>query len=606
VSESPERISISTESPSESILEALSYLIPGAIQDGVIDVQRLAELSGLEVSGVKNGSERFGLMWAGKSKAVEALQAPSMAALVPDVENSINWDTAENVFIEGDNLEVLKLLQKAYNDQVKLIYIDPPYNTGNDFVYNDDFSEPLKHYLEVTGQVDSEGNRLVANTEISGRKHSNWLSMMYPRLVLARNMLRDDGMVVISIDDCEQHNLRSICDEVFGEQNFAGVIVWKKKTNGNNMGFIPAVHEYLLCYGRNLGEQSILGIPFAAEYIQSQYSNPDSDDRGAWTTSDLSANHEGPYFGITNPSTGDVHFPSKGRFWVFNEVEVAKRIADGRIIFGKSGNAKPVQKKFLSERSSMRRRVESLWDRHGMNSDGTAEITALLGPKIFSHAKPTSLISHLLEAMTESDDIVVDFFAGSGTTGHAVLLQNAKDAGSRRFVLVNLPELTPVNSPARESGFETISEIARTRLLKVMRELPESKMNSGLRCLRLSRSSFIQVPSDGEKSESLLFAETLQPDSTDTQVAAEIFLKHGVRLDEEWMKVSMANGQVLVSGGVAVVLARSLDNAICTQASELDGIHTVVFLEDAFAGRDAVKANAHFAFKQANKTMKTI
>jgi len=218
VSESPERISISTESPSESILNSLRSLIPGAIQDGVIDAQKLAELSGLEVAGLKNGVERFGLMWAGKSKAVEALQAASIAALAPDMENSINWDTAENVFIEGDNLEVLKLLQKAYNDQVKLIYIDPPYNTGNDFVYNDDFSEPLKHYLEVTGQVDSEGNRLVANTEVSGRKHSNWLSMMYPRLVLARNILREDGVIFISIDDNEIAELRLLMDEIFGPE----------------------------------------------------------------------------------------------------------------------------------------------------------------------------------------------------------------------------------------------------------------------------------------------------------------------------------------------------------------------------------------------------
>ena len=265
----PERIPVASFPPSAAVLESLQELIPGATVDGVIDAKRIAEVVGLQVAGTKSGAERFGLMWAGKGKAVEALQAQSMASLSPDLKESISWDSAENVFIEGDNLEVLKLLQKAYNDQVKLIYIDPPYNTGNDFVYNDDFSDPLKHYLEVTKQVDSEGNRLVANTEVSGRKHSNWLSMMYPRLVLARNLLTDDGLFAISIDENEQANLIELLNEVFGEESQIAVISVVNNLKGrSDAEYIATAHEYLILYART--KFNTLGLPLPQQ-IQDTY-----------------------------------------------------------------------------------------------------------------------------------------------------------------------------------------------------------------------------------------------------------------------------------------------------------------------------------------------
>jgi adenine-specific DNA-methyltransferase len=242
----PERVPVASSTMSAAVLETLQELIPGAIVDGVLDAQRIADLAGLEVAAMKNSAERFGMMWAGKGKAVASLQVASMASLSPDLKESIDWDNAENVFVEGDNFEVLKLLQKAYNDQVKLIYIDPPYNTGNDFVYEDDFSDPVKRYLEVTGQVDSAGNRLVANTEVSGRKHSNWLSMMYPRLVLARNLLCDEGSIFVSIDDNEVHNLRQIMDEVFGSENFIAQMIWNSRGGGQDTKDLVLQHEYIL------------------------------------------------------------------------------------------------------------------------------------------------------------------------------------------------------------------------------------------------------------------------------------------------------------------------------------------------------------------------
>ena len=264
--------------------------------------------------------------------------------------------------------------EKAFSVCIKdSVFIDPPYNTGNDFVYNDDFADPIARYKEVTEQTTK------SNPETMGRYHTNWLNMMYPRLRLAANLLRDDGVIFISIDDNEVDNLKKICNEVFGEENFVGSILWKKKTNGNNMGFIPPVHDYILSYAKCIENISDIGYEITAEYINKTYSNPDNDPRGAWTTMDLSANHKGPHFPITNPANGEVFYPPEGRYWVFNENEVLRRIADGRIIFGKTGTTRPVQKVFAAERLKGKIRAESWWDKHGMNEDATAEIRSLFG-----------------------------------------------------------------------------------------------------------------------------------------------------------------------------------------------------------------------------------
>ena len=347
----------------------------------------------------------------------------------------MNFDDTNNVYIEGDNLEVLKLLQTSYFRKVKMIYIDPPYNTGNDFVYADDFADPMARYKEITSQATK------SNPETMGRYHTNWLNMMYPRLRLAANLLRDDGVIFISIDDREITNLRKICDEIFGEENFIGIILWKKKTNGNNMGVIPPVHDYIVAYAKSAESVGEIGYVITEEFIAKTYSNPDNDPRGAWTTMDLSANHKGPHFPITNPVNGEVFDPPEGRYWVFNEEEVKRRIADGRIIFGKTGTTRPVQKVFAAERLSGKIRAESWWDSHGMNSDATEEIRGLFGQgKLFTHPKPSKLIHHFVKIATVKDDIILDFFSGSATTAHAVMQLNVEDGGNRRFIMVQLPE----------------------------------------------------------------------------------------------------------------------------------------------------------------------
>ena len=437
-------------------MDKLKAVFPECFAEGKLDIDKLLSLCGKYID---NDFEKYKFEWKGKAECLKLAQKRSTGTLRPCSEESVNFDTTQNLYIEGDNLEVLKLLQTAYYRKVKMIYIDPPYNTGNDFVYEDDFADPMARYKEITQQTTK------SNPETMGRYHTNWLNMIYPRLRLAANLLRDDGVIFISIDDNEVTNLRKVCDEVFGEENYIGTILWKKKTNGNNMGFIPPVHDYILAYARSIIDIKDVGYDVTEEHINKIYSNPDNDPRGAWTTMDLSANHKGPYFSITNPITGESFDPPEGRYWVFNEDEVKRRIADGRIIFGKTGTTRPVQKVFAAERIQGKIRAESWWDKHGMNEDATSEIRELFGQgKLFTHPKPSKLIYNLVKITTEQDDIILDFFSGSATTAHAVMQLNAEDGDNRKFICVQLPEVCDEKSEAYKAGYKNICEIGKERI----------------------------------------------------------------------------------------------------------------------------------------------
>ena len=352
-----DKLKMHTPNKANENFAKLAQLFPNAVTETIdadgnvacaIDKDALMqEISCIVVEG---NEERYQFTWPDKKKSILLANAPIAKTLRPCREESIDFDATENLYIEGDNLDVLKLLQETYLGKIKVIFIDPPYNTGNDFVYNDSFVEGSDTYLANSGQFDEEGNRLVQNTESNGRFHTDWLNMIYPRLKLSKDLLSNDGVIFISIDDNEYDNLKKACDEVFGVQNRVGVLLWKKKTNGNNMGFLPPVHDYILCYAKDINAIVDMGYPITKEFLEKTFSNPDNDPRGPWTTTDLSANHKGPYFPITNPKNGDVHYPPKGRYWVFNESEVQKRIADGRIIFGKSGDGRPVQRVFATNR----------------------------------------------------------------------------------------------------------------------------------------------------------------------------------------------------------------------------------------------------------------
>lgn len=529
-------------------LKQLMDLFPEAIAEGKIDFDKLRQALDEHID---SRPERYSFAWAGKRDAMQAAQIPSRATLVPDREASVNFDETQNVFIEGDNLEVLKLLARPYFGRVKMIYIDPPYNTGGDFIYPDDYADPLDAYLHLTGQKNGNGDLLTTNAETNGRYHSSWLSMMYPRLILCRQMMRDDGVIFVSVDDREFHNLRFLLNEIFGENNFLGTILWKKKTNGNNMGYIPPVHDYFVVYGKQASDDSLLGFPLDDEYIQSTYTNPDNDPRGPWTTQDLSANHKGPWFPIKNPNTGETYYPPEGRYWVFSEEDVQKRIKEGRIIFGKTGKASPVQKVFLHERDSLRKKAESWWDAHGLNEDGTEEIGRLLTKKIFDHPKPSVTLKHLCNISTQNDDIVLDFFAGSGTTAQAVMELNKEDNGNRRFILVQLPEPTKPDSVAREAGYNTISQIAIERIRRVIGELEEADAELGFRVFRLTESNYSPDPDPEALSEEAyaeqlaLWADSLLVDGWDaTDVIYEVALKEGYGLNIRVEEVSVENNTV--------------------------------------------------------------
>lgn len=380
---------------------------------------------------------------------------------------------------------------------------DPPYNTGSDgFVYNDDFGFSAPQLVEKVGLTEEEAERVL---DLRGKSsHSAWLTFMYPRLQLAKELLADDGVIFISIDDNEQGNLKLLCDEVFGEANDLGIVLWKKKTNGNNMGHISPVHDYVMAYAKN-EDQVTLGFPQSAEKLLKKYKNPDNDPRGPWDTMDLSANHEGPYFGITNPATGEVHYPSEGRYWVFNEEEVQKRIVDGRIIFGKTGTAKPVQKVFMKERNESTRQVDSWWEGVALNSDATEEQKALFGEsKLFPNPKPVNLIKALLK--TGQYDLILDFFSGSATTAHAVMELNAEDEGNRRYICVQLPEMIESSKKAYSSGYRTIDQMARYRIVQAAESIRGGRradVDFGFKLFRLEEPT-------GQVLEDLLAFDPMQ------------------------------------------------------------------------------------------------
>lgn len=414
--------------------------------------------------------KKYGIVWEPKTENVAELCKEKLPVLVENKKREVTNDKQKtvNLLIEGDNYHALSVLNYTHKGKIDAIYIDPPYNTGNgdSFIYND----------KIVDENDSY-------------RHSKWLSFISKRLSLAKNLLSKNGVIFISIDDTEVAQLKLLCDEIFGEKNFVANILWKKKTNANNMGFIPAVHDYILVYSRT-DSPRIRDLPISEEYINSVYKNPDNDPKGLWKTMDLSANHKGPYFPIKNPKTGKVYYPPKGRYWVFNEEEVKRRIKEGLIIFGKSGNGAPVQKKYLKE-ANLTVKPDTWWDVVAQNSEGTEEIAEILGPKKFVHPKPKNLIMHILGLCGSPNSIILDFFAGSGTTAHAVLELNKKDGGKRKFILCTNNEN------------DICSEVCYPRIKKVIEGYTSSKKGKveGLKGhLKYFNTDFVDArPTDANK-----------------------------------------------------------------------------------------------------------
>lgn len=557
--EEREKVEKSSPNLRDERLEQLKCLFPEVFSAGKVDFDKLKAALG---SAVDTQAERYSFNWAGKRVATQLLQVPGYARLAPSEEESVDFQKTQHIFIEGDNLEVLKLLYKAYSGQVKMIYLDPPYNTGNDFVYPDNFADPLETYLKVTGQKDGYGNLLTSNPETSGRYHSAWLSMMYPRLFLARQLLRDDGVIFISIDDHEMHNLRLLMNEVFGEENFLAVFVWKRRSGAMDaVNNVSSDHEYVLCYGKN--SISLVGEQRTFE----RYANSDNDLRGSWVVDNLSAAKPGgnTLYPIKDPETGNEYWPPKGRYWPYNPTTMERKIREGRIIFPKTPQGTPLLKRFQSEAKSLFRPV-STWingESHtipgtpitltsSINSEGTREIKEFFGDKVFLYPKPVSLLRSLVKQGTAGeDDIVLDLFAGSCTTAQAVLELNHEDGQKRRFVMVQLPE------PTGEKDYPVISEIGKERIRRVIkrikqdsagkpelsdRELPE---DLGFRVFKMVQSNYapwpgVQTQEDVETytAQMALFADPLFEGWTPEGVIWEVATKEGYGLNSQIEQVT--------------------------------------------------------------------
>ena len=478
----------------------LKAIFPDAFTEGKIDFDALRELLG---DAVDDGVEKYGLNWHGKHRARRLALTPSTGTLRPCPEESVDWDTTQNLMIEGDNLEVLKLLQKGYSGRVKLIYIDPPYNTGKDFIYPDNYKDSIKNYLKITGQVDGTGQKLSTNTDASGRFHTHWLNMMYPRLKLARNLLRQDGIMLISSDDGEIDNLRKLCSEIFGEENFITTVIWEKKyAPQNDAKWLSDNHDYIVLVARSKEVWRPNLLPRTAE-ANARYKNPDNDPRGPWKSSglDVKTYTEQYDYEITTPS-GRVVSPPSGRVWAVGETRLNELVDDKRIWFGKSGNNVPSVKRFLSEvKDGMTPLTIWTYDEVGHNQEATKEVREL-GVLGCDSPKPLRLLERIIQIGTDKDSIIVDFFAGSGTTGHAVMNQNVVDGGQRRYIAVQLPEqIDSTRSNQRIAADyldsigkpHNIAELTKERLRragkKIRKENPEYSADLGFRVFKLDSSN---------------------------------------------------------------------------------------------------------------------
>ena len=598
----------------------LAEIFPNCVTEGPngmsVDLDLLRqELSDHAVEGPR---ERYRLDWPGKRQSILTANTPTKNTLRPCREESVDFDDTENLFIEGDNLEALKLLQENYLCKVKMIYIDPPYNTGNDFIYNDSFSTDKEEHDRRSGVKDDEGNVLFdeekwqKNSDSNGRYHSDWLSMMYPRLKLARNLLREDGVIFISIDDNEAHNLRKICDDVFGASNFIASVVWQRAFSPkNDAKFLSENHDYLMIYGRNLDLFQAGRLP-RTEEANSRYKNPDSDPRGPWMSSDLtvktySAEYDYP---IETPG-GNIFSPSHGSCWRLSEKRFFEMVSDNRIWFGADGNNVPRLKRFLSEvQDGMVPTTMWLHQDVGHNQEGRQELKSVFDDKgFFDGPKPVRFLRRaLLVANTGPNDIILDFFSGSSTTAHAVMQLNAEDGGNRRFIMVQLPEPCEEGSEAYKAGYGTIAEIGKERIRRAGKKILEGECHQdwnkdvGFRVLKVDSSNMADVyytPEEIDREQLLLMNDNVKEDRTSEDLLFQVMLDWGLELSLPIKVEEIGGKEVYFVDDNAIAACFDRSGGITEPfVRELAARHPlrVVFHDGGFKD-DGVKINVEQIFK---------
>ena len=614
----PNRMKLQSADGAQLNLDALYQIAPSCFtevadpdtggQKRVVNFDVLRQLLG--DNAVEDAPEAYEFNWVGKQAARAEVLKPIKKTLRPVKEDSVDWDNTQNIYIEGDNLEVLKLLQKSYLGKVKMIYIDPPYNTGNDFVYHDDFAMSADEYAEASGSVDELGNKYIKNMDSNGRFHSDWCSMIYSRLMVARTLLTEDGVIFISIDDNEVENLRKICDEVFGEGNFIAQLVWERAYSPkNDAKFVSNSHDYVLMVAKN-SDEFVIGRLDRTEEANARYSNPDNDPRGIWKPSDMSVktyNAECDY-SITTPS-GRVVEPPAGRCWSLSKKAFFERLQDNRIWFGSDGNSVPSIKRFLTELKHEGMAPTSIlfYKEVGHSQEGAKEVVALFGDKgVFDGPKPVRLIERLITlANLKEDSIVLDFFSGSATTAHALMQVNAKKNKSCKYILVQLPEL--VSETKKDLGYKNICEIGEERIRRAGKKIKEESplttadLDTGFRVFRLDEGNYEDVkrsPKEFKQDQLDLFLNNIKTDRNDLDLLFGCMLDWGVQLSLP-MTQEVVDGKTIYTvndGDLVACFAENVSEDVVKAMAEKMPLR-VIFRDSCFA-QDADKINIYETFKQ--------
>jgi len=596
----------------EENIQKLRQIFPDVFTEDKIDFEKLQQVLG---EYVEDSTERYNFTWNGKGRALRLSQTPSLGTLRPCKEESKDWDTTQNLYIEGDNLEVLKLLQKSYYGKIKMIYIDPPYNTGKDFVYKDDFHDSLENYKRITGQVDDNGNRISTNTETSGRYHTDWLNMMYPRLRLARNLLADDGVIFISIDDNEVDNLKKICNEVFGEDNFVAQITREAIKGGSVSKNIRNVHDFVLIFAKQIDNIEFSGIEMAGlelnlEDEKGKYAK--GRELNKWGAGSRREDAPGMYFPVKGPNGEDI-YPirndgSEGR-WRLGKQKMTEIIENKDVIFEKRENGSYIIYEKLRNDSPRKKQFISIFKDEFINAKGTEEIKKLFEVErgVFDFSKPVNLITAFLIMAASKDSLILDFFSGSATTAHAVMQLNAEDGGNRKFIMVQLPEATDEKSEAYKTGYKNICEIGKERIRRAGEKIKEKNkdkenienLDIGFKVLKLDTSNIRKWQPDYDNLEQSLFdyVDNYMEGRTELDVVYEIMLKYGLELTYPVDEFTVAQKKVYSIGfGMLMIclddeITTEVARGILAKAKELSPESTRVVFKDNGFKTDSNKTN---------------
>ena len=585
-------------------INKIAELFPNCISEGKINFDMLKQELSRDI--IEDRKEKYQLTWPGKQEAILAGYKPTSNTLRFCEEKSLNYVQTKNIYIEGDNLEVLKLLQEPYLSKIDCIYIDPPYNTGKDFIYNDDFSKKIIDEQQTNGDIDEYNNKLVTNSFSNGRFHSDWLSMMYPRLKLARNLLKDTGVIFISIDDNEIDNLKRITSEIFGDNSFLVDIIWNSRKSVSNDAIVSLNHNHTLVYVKDTLAFNSVKHNFKLKSTTDGFSNPDNDPRGIWKADPFDSPGIRPNltYEIINPNTGEKFMPPKGRCWRTGPEDYQRFLKDNRIVFGKNGTSKPQLKRFYTEAEEKGITPTSIWDDCGTATNGTQELQDLFGEKVFSTPKPVNFIKKILELATNKDSLVLDFFSGSATTAHAVMKLNAEDNGCRKYIMIQIPEKCNDNDSTYNDEYKYITEIGEERIRRAGKKIKEetnANIDYGFRVYKIDSSNMKDVyylPNQIKQSQLKLFESNIKEDRNSQDLLTQVILNLGLTLDLKIVEKNILNNKIYLVDDNSLIACfdNEIDINVVDEICKYNPLK-VVFKDESFKF-DNDKINLQERFKK--------